>query len=187
VQTGAPEREIDAFIRAAPAILAVAMGFMHTGHHGTWVLSQQAIRPAIKGVSPGLIPDFLVGARSSDGFEWWVIELKSPAASIIAYHQRQPALSSTTNRGLCQLLTYIDFCAEYQETLRSQFRLVGLREPCGMLFVGKEAEVDGDDAKRGLKAAWNRVMGERLQIRTYSSLLRACRNRYNAFHSDDPL
>lgn len=167
------EKAIDEYIRENPAIFTVALSFANTGHHGTWVIPQQVIQPAIKGVAPGLIPDYLLGGKSSDGFEWWIAELKGVDAPIFTKRRGAMAFSSVTNHGICQLLNYMDFCAENQATLRSQFRLFGLREPRGMLFVGREADIASEAEFEKLKAAWNLLSHSKLQIRTYDSLLRA--------------
>lgn len=103
------EKKIDQFIRENPTVLTAALRFATTGHHAAWVLSQQMIRPKLAASQPGLIPDFIIGGRSSDGFEWWVVELKGADAKLFSRKNGYLYLSYSLNKGVCQLLTYIDY------------------------------------------------------------------------------
>lgn len=124
------------------------------------------IRARLSGTSPGLIPDYLVAGANSDGVTWWVLEVKSPGASIFGRTDSAKALSTDANRGVLQLLEYIDVCAENQAYLRDQAGLKRLREPKGLLLIGADTEMT-NDRNRKLRAAWNRV-NPSLQIRTYA-------------------
>jgi len=166
------EKEVDLFIRDNPAVLTAALKFAATGHHGAWVLTQQMIRPKLGITKPGLIPDFIIGGKSSDGFEWWVVELKGVDAQLFSYKGESLQLSDTLNKGICQLLGYIDYCDETQSIIRDQLKLNNFRRPNGLIIIGNEEELESDERKQKLKAAWNKINSSRLEIRTYGALLR---------------
>jgi len=132
-----------------------------------------AIRSGIHGTVQGMIPDFLVGGESSNGITWLVVELKGAGAKLFSGSGGASKLrfSSDANRGICQALEYIDYCARAQAHLRDEMQLAGLREPAACLIMGREQEV-APERLRDLKAAWNRRMGSAVSIRSYDSLLR---------------
>ena len=183
VQSDASETDLDAFIRKNPVVLTATLRAASTGHHGAWVLSQPMIRNKIRQDRPGLIPDYIVGGKSSDGFEWWVVELKGANAKLFTGdNKRRLHMSSTLNRGICQLLSYTDYCAEIQSTLRDEFGLTHFREPKGLILIGREQELEDDEQKQKLKAAWNRAVDSSLEIRTFDSLLRAFAQDYQSWN-----
>src|SRR5205814_237122 len=65
------ESKIQKFLTANPMLLAVQLG----GGHGRWVIAK-------KRLGSEHVPDFMVGERSSAGFEWYAVELKSPKAKM---------------------------------------------------------------------------------------------------------
>ena len=67
----------------------------------------------------------------------------------------------------------MDYCSSAQSYLRDTLRLNDFREPEGCLIVGRESELLEDPRKQSLKAAWNRLSGGRLQIRTYDAFIRS--------------
>lgn len=177
----AGERELDQFFQMNPAVFTAALNFHSTGHHGAWVLPQQTIRTRLTGTRPGLIPDYIIGGSSSDGFSWYVVEIKGANAKLFAGNGKTLRFSDTLNRGICQLLTYIDYCSEIQSHLRDQFKLTNFREPRGILVIGRRGELEDDLGRQKLKAAWNRVSNGRIDIRTYDSLLSKVDRMYS-FH-----
>lgn len=183
VESRSGEKQIDRFIRDNPSVLTAALKFASTGHHGTWILSQQMIRPKLGTVKPGLIPDFIIGGKSSDGFEWWVVELKGADAKLFTRKGGKLCPSHTLNKGICQLLTYIDYCDESQSILREQFRLTDFRQPNGLIIIGREEELDNDGQKRKLKSAWNKINATHLEIRTFDALLRVAGELYQFWES----
>jgi hypothetical protein len=173
LSNNASEKKIQKYLETNKALLAVLLSLHHTGHNGTWVVSRQAIRNKIKGQNiRGLIPDFIICGRNSDGFSYWVVEIKSPKESIFtANSSNEIYFSSEVNKGICQLIEYVDFCDEQQSFLRDQYKFQELRSPNGMLIVGRESELDQDPRKQKMKSAWNRIVGSRLEIRSYDWLL----------------
>jgi len=172
VKDGASETRVDTFLRKNRDLLAACLNFTRFGHHGSWVIPQQAIRPSTA-VEIGLKPDYIVGGASSDGYSWYVIELKGVTDSIFAEKKGKLYFSSTANRGVFQLLEYIDYCASIQMYLRDVLGLTDFREPKGILIIGNEEELVNNDSRQRLKSAWSRIAGDRIQIRTYDALLRS--------------
>ena len=79
------ETEVDKYLRKNPALLGACLNFTHFGHHGTWVVSQQMVRPPLTSAQTGLKPDYIVGGRSSEGFHWLVVELKGINQPLFVY------------------------------------------------------------------------------------------------------
>src|ERR1044071_4214593 len=164
IEIGALERDLEAFFNENPSALALALTFFKTGHHASWIIPKRTIRARLKDTSPGLIPDYLIAGANSDGVTWWVMEVKGPGARIFGGTDSAKALSTEANRGILQLIEYIDVCAENQAYLRDQAGLKGLRKPKGLMLIGTDSELN-DIRTRKLRAAWNRV-DPSLQLRT---------------------
>ena len=121
----------------------------------------------------GLIPDFIVGGKNSDGFQWWVIEIKSANQNLLRKNKNDEIyFTSEGNKGVSQLIEYIDYCRMYQSYLREIFKLKDFREPSGFLLIGTEHEFENDEIKQSFKSAWNRLTKPNLEIRTYNSMTR---------------
>lgn len=166
------ETEIHNYLERNRELFAFALYAFQTGHHATYVISKQNIKPHIKtDNSKGMIPDFLVGGENSDGITWWVIELKGVSDKVFTSDGEHVYFNSVTNKGVFQLLEYIDFCNENQSMLREVFGLKDFREPNALILIGNEEEFS-DVRKKKMKAAWNRLNPKKLEIRTYSWLLR---------------
>jgi len=173
IDSKASETDIHNFLDLNREIFSFALYAYRTGHHGSIVLSKQNIRPHLKtDSSKGLIPDFLMAGFNSDGADWWVVELKGVNEAVFTYDKDNHAyFSSTMNKGIFQLLEYIDFCAENQTYLRDTLGLPDFREPNGLIIIGTEEEFN-DRRLQKLKSAWNRLLPQQLEIRTYNWLLR---------------
>lgn len=173
VDSDAGETAIDTYLRENRTVMAACLSFFRTGHHGTWIIPQQIVRPPQRSVGHGLKPDFLLGGKSSDGFAWKVLELKGASESIFATSGRSVFFGSAANRGIFQLLEYIDYCSEAQAYMRDSLRLTGFREPSGLLLIGRDRELRDYPRRARFKAAWNRANAGALEIRTYDALVRA--------------
>lgn len=173
IKQNSGEKEIDEFLKNNTNILAKCMNFTQFGHHGSWVISQQQVRPPQSSQQKGMKPDYLVGGKGSDGYRWFVVELKGSNQSIFTEKKGSIVFSNIVNQGICQLLSYIDYCSSAQGYLRDSLNLNGFREPDGFLIVGREEELTEDPRKQDMKAAWNRITANRIQIRTYDALLRS--------------
>ena len=128
------------------------------------------------GVHKGLIPDYILGGRSSGGFEWFVLELKGVNHTLFIESKKLLYLSSTANKAVCQTIEYIDYCSSIQSHLRDSFKLTDFRGPKGLILLGREDEFSKSKRREALKAAWNRFMGNKIEIRTYDSMLRHVRS-----------
>jgi len=170
------ETDADRFLQSNPALLGKCLNFTNFGHHGIWVIPQKLIDPGISSERRGLKPDYLLGGKSSDGFSWCVVELKGPQDKLFRRAndgRRTISFSPVTNEGICQLLQYMDYCNSAQSYIRDHFKLNDFREPRGFLIIGREAEFESDKQLQELKAAWNRISGGKIMIRTYDALLRS--------------
>lgn len=170
VEKRASETEVERFLKTNKQALALILGLFQTGHHAAWIIPKQTIRTRLGNHAPGLIPDYLVAGANSDGVTWWVLELKGCDAKVFSNSSSSQSFSPTANRGVVQLLEYIDACSEVQSYLRDQLGLKGFREPRGILLMGTDDEYS-ETRRRKLKAAWNRNV-PKIQIRSYNALLR---------------
>jgi|HubBroStandDraft_5_1064220.scaffolds.fasta_scaffold14277_2 hypothetical protein len=179
----ATEREMERFLGANPEVLALVTFMYSTGHHAAWIYPKAHIR-APGGVSSGLIPDYVLAGANSGGVSWFLLELKSPGHKAFTKKDANVYLSSEANRGICQLLNYIDVASRSQGHLRDEMKLAGFREPRGILLIGTEDETQDEDI-RSFKAAWNR-MHPTLEIRSYNSLLRVVDRKLQDFKQKWP-
>lgn len=183
VKSKSGESQLHEFLEQNKNIFAFALQYFHTGNHAAYVFSKQQILPKINGVAKGLIPDFIVGGQNSDGIQWWIVELKGADEHVFVEDSSNDLrFSSTLNKGICQLLRYIDTCSEIQAQLRDTFKMTNFREPRGLIIVGTEEEFLNNTNKQKLKAAWNRSHPKNLEIRTYDWLLRMFKDNDKAFN-----
>jgi hypothetical protein len=181
------ESAIDNVLRGYPDLWSAFLHLNNTGYQGGRVLSQQVIRPAVRGVQPGLIPDYLIAGRNSDGMNWWVVELKGANEQVFTGTGNTLRLSETANKAILQLLKYLDFCTEHQAALRDAFKLNDFREPRGVLLIGRQREFDESDERQRMKRIWNRS-NHLLEIRSYDSFLRCLDHKLylHGFRKEDP-
>ncbi|MGL4321815.1 MAG: Shedu anti-phage system protein SduA domain-containing protein, partial [Paracoccaceae bacterium] len=171
------EREVEEFLTSNKDVLAMAVWMFSTGHHMSWVFPKPEIRASTPG-RPGLIPDYLMAGASSDGVEWFALELKGPNESAFCKSAGHVRLSSMTNKGVCQLLSYLD-CLARDQAYHRDGSLIGIRQPRGILLIGTEEEMEDPDIQV-FKQAWNRE-NHRLQIRSYHALLRQLGTKLEGF------
>ena len=178
VQERGSETAIEEFLSRNAEVLALVMSLFSTGHHASWLYPKLQISPP-SGRSGGLIPDYVLAGASSDGVSWFVLELKGANHDAFSSQNKRVFLSGEANRGVCQLLDYINSSSRSQGYLRDELRLNGFREPRGILLIGTEEET-ADERVRSFKGAWNRI-NPRLQIRSYNSLLRTVERKLHDF------
>jgi hypothetical protein len=167
------EKDIDDYITANPVVLTMLLSEFGTGHHGAWVVPKKEIRSRISDAIPGLIPDFIVGGKSSNGFEWFVVELKGVCHTIFNSSKHKLSLSPIVNHGMCQIMEYMDYCDQIHLHIRDQFKLNDFRNPKGFLVVGRESETS-DRRKMDLKKAFNDRL-HNIRIKSYDYLLSLCK------------
>jgi len=171
VERNAGETEIASFLKENKGVLANSLRFFNTGHNGAWVIPKQMVRPPLTKNQKGLIPDYILGGLSSDGFRWFVLELKGANEKILSESNNILYFGSTTNKAICQTIEYIDYCASAQTYLRDSLNLKNFREPKGFILIGRESEFKDNPRREKFKSAWNRFMGHKIELRTYDSLL----------------
>lgn len=165
------ETRIDTFLRNNLSVLAFVSALLSTGHDGCWILKQPNIKPR-SGLTKGLIPDYLLAGKNSDGIQWSVLELKGANEKVWNKDKNGNfTFTSTANKGFNQLTRYIDYCATHQATIREQFELPSFSEPKGILMIGREKEFKKDNEKRKIKSRQN-MSNSKIQIRTYDALIR---------------
>lgn len=148
------ETDIHIFLEANPTYLYFALS--HTGHHGFWSRSKPQIRPPLINGKKGHIPDFLLCGSSSNGTEWFAIELKGPQAKL--FNNKGTAFSPDANEGIVQLVDYVDYINRNISTIRTTLEIPNLNPVKGILLIGKHDETFEDEVKQELKAAFNRTM-----------------------------
>ena len=168
----AQETAIDKFLKKNPSVFIHCLRDFGTAHHGGWVISQPHIRSPLPNNQKGLIPDYILGGRNSLGFNWFVVELKGANHQMLAESNGSLYLNSVTNRAVGQVIEYIDYCASSQSYLRDTLKLIDFREPKGLILIGRETEFNESERRKKFKSAWNRYFGDKIEIRTYDSMLR---------------
>lgn len=68
LQTATTERAVQSVIEEHPVLLARALG----GGHGRWVIPQRRL-------GAEQVTDFIIGEKSSLGYEWTLVELEGPS------------------------------------------------------------------------------------------------------------
>lgn len=179
----AGERELERFLGRNPEVLALTTYMYMTGHHAAWIYPKAQIRAANDDIR-GLIPDYILAGANSNGVSWFMLELKGADQKAFTKRGTRVYLSPVANQGICQLLNYIDVGSHSQAYLRDGMELTGFREPSGILMIGTEEESQ-DKHIRQFKAAWNRAH-PRLQIRSYSALLRTVDGKLRDFNRWPP-
>jgi len=170
LQNSAEETQINEFLKNNPEVLVNILDFLQTGYHGAWIVHQQIIRPPQPEVQKGLKPDMIIGGKNSDGFSWCILDLKGSNEALFTESNNNLRLSSVANKGIIQVLEYIDYCAYAQNYLRDTLKLTNFREPKGLILLGREEEFNNNIRRQDLKAAWNGH--STIKVRTYDSLLR---------------
>jgi len=170
IEQRAGERKIERFLSNNKESFSLILSLIHTGHHASWIFPKKQLRPS-SGSPGGIIPDYLLAGKNSFGVQYLLVELKGAEHNAFTVDRKRVYLSSEANKGVCQLMNYIDICSRSQAYVRDELNLVDFREPVGVLLIGTEAETDGNDQKRTFKAAWNRL-NTKATIRSYNSLLR---------------
>jgi len=177
VEDNAGERAIARFLKDNKSVLVNSLRIFHTGHHEAWVIPEQMVRPPLTESKKGLKPDFILGGLSSEGIKWCVLELKGADVDLLQEtSNRILSFGSCANRAICQTIEYIDYCASAQVHLRDTLKLKDFREPNGLILIGRETEFSNDSRRQQFKSAWNRLMGHKIELRTYDSLLRIVRS-----------
>ncbi len=181
IDNRATESEIDAHLRGAPDLLRAFLDLVNTGHHSMKAIPQANIRGSIANYTRGLIPDWLLEGKNSDGKSWWFVELKGPKEKIFTSTRRKGLrFSPTCNEGLNQLVEYLDFAEKNQSAFRDTYKMSGFREPRGMLILGRQADLTEEMVE--LKGKWNSMLKGVIQIRTWDAIRLAAEEKWAFTH-----
>lgn len=152
------ERPLQKHLEAHPLLLAQCV----RGGHGRWVLPQ-------KQLGSEFVTDFMVGERSSIGFEWLVVELERPRARLFTKTGDPTAQLNHAIRQITDWRAWLQANQNYAARRRDQQGL-GLTDIVadvpGLILLGRRAETP--DATSGRRAQMSRDLG--IQIHTYDWL-----------------
>ena len=162
------ETDIHNYLLAYPEMLYNALYKTSYGHHGMKILSKQALAPKTS-YNKGMIPDFILGRDSSEGIGWFVIELKGYNDDLFKISKSEIGFSSTANKGICQLLEYMDKGSELQSYIRDYLKLDGFRNPKGILLMGKKSELESNERKKKLRRIFHEAVPS-IQLINYDVL-----------------
>ncbi len=166
LETANDERPLQKHLALHPILLVQHLG----GGHGRWVLSQ-------KRLGAEYVTDFVIGERSSSGFEWQFVELQSPRGQLFVPSSGRQ--SKQLDEGLRQINEWRRWLAanrDYARRPRDQNGLglvnVSADDP-GLLLIGRETDLTPTDRdrRRQLAAKLN------VNIRTYDWLVRRAEAR----------
>lgn len=166
LEAATDEKPLQRHLASNPLLLVQHLG----GGHGRWVLSH-------KRLGSEYVPDFVIGERSSGGFEWQFVELQSPRARLFVKSSgRQSPHLDEGIRQIQEWRRWLDDNRDYARRPRSRNGL-GLADVSGkdqgLLIIGREADLDDNDRQR------RRQLGQdlRISIHTYDWLLRKAEMR----------
>lgn len=171
LEKASSENELHKFLENNPAFFIPLLKNYSNGHHGTWVFSKQQIKHKIQGLSKGLIPDFLVIGKNSDGYTVYIIELKKSNENLFTKNTAEEVYMTTEfNKGLCQLFSYMRHVSDYREEVRKIFQVENILQPEGILIMGRQSEMD-DRNKSEMKYSIRNVLSQNIQVNTYDTIL----------------
>jgi hypothetical protein len=138
--------------------------------------------PFTTGPSPAAeyVPDFVIGERSSSGFEWQFVELQSPHARLFVKSSGRQ--SKQFDEGLRQIndwRRWLDNNRDYARRPRARHGL-GLDNASGsdpgLLIIGREADLSEADIERRRQLDQQK----NIRIHTYDWLVRQAKARLAA-------
>lgn len=160
------ERALQRHLALTPRLLVQHLG----GGHGRWVIPQ-------KRLGSEYVTDFVIGERSSSGFEWQFVELQSPVTRLFVPSSGRQ--SEQLDEGLRQISEWRRWLADNRDyarrpRARNGLGLAGVSgDDPGLLLIGREADLTDEDRerRRQLDTTYN------IRIHTYDWLIRAARVR----------
>lgn len=148
------EQDLQKFLELNPSLLVQPLG----GGHGRWVLPQ-------KRLGSEYVTDFVIGEKSSIGFEWTAVELESPLASLFT---KKGDPSARLTHGLRQITDWRTWLARNRDYAsrprdRNGLGLVDIDpSPPAWLIIGRRHSSDPATAER------RRQMSNDLRVRIHS-------------------
>ncbi|MBA7715852.1 hypothetical protein ES703_124910 [subsurface metagenome] len=159
IESAVGEREPQKFLRKHPLFLVQHL----KGGAGRWCIPQ-------KRLGAEHVPDFVIGERSSLGYEWYGVELKSPKAHIFTRNGDPAKELNHALRQIADWRIWLKKNIDYASRSRNQKGL-GLMDidsdlPC-LILIGRRKDLDeGTQERRRQIGKQNKV-----QIHTYDWLL----------------
>lgn len=165
LSTALDERPLQRHLALHPLLLAQHLG----GGHGRWVIPQ-------KRLGSEYVTDFVIGERSSSGFEWQFVELQSPRARLFVRSGRQSQQFDEGLRQVREWRRWLTANIDYARRPRSAHGLgladVSPNDP-GLLIIGREVDLTEDDRQRRRQLDQE----SNVRIRTYDWLVREANAR----------
>jgi Domain of unknown function (DUF4263) len=148
------EAHLQRFLSANPMLLAHTLG----GGHGRWVIPQ-------KRLGCEYVTDFVIGERSSVGFEWYAVELESPKAKMFTKKGDPTQQLTHAIRQITDWRSWLSRNQPYAARFRTEHGL-GLTDinpnlP-GLILIGRRTDIDESTTER------RRQMMSDLRIRIHS-------------------
>ena len=171
------EQEINNVIKANYDLLVSFLDIFNTGHHGITAVPEVQIKNHIKGFENGLIPDWLLMGKNSDGHQYYFVELKSPSMKIFVKKGNRVCLSADCNKGLNQLLSYISFAERNQSYFRDAYKFSDFENPKGLLVIGNKKDLTDEFSQQ--KRDWNKLMSGKITIVTWDRILESLMLKWN--------
>lgn len=154
IEIAKDERPIQKFFEQHPSFLTMLI----SGGHGRWAIPQ-------KKLGSEFIPDFVIGEKSSLGYEWYLVELESPKFLMFKNNGDQSAYLSHAidqiNKWRVWLEKNIDYATRKREN--SGLGLLDINgTAAGFVFIGRRRFEDEKFKD------FRRKIGESLNIRIHS-------------------
>jgi hypothetical protein len=159
IKTAEDEATLQKFLEKNPEILINHLG----GGQGRWVIAQ-------KRLGSEFVPDFVIGEKSSLGFEWYLVELESPKAKMFTKAGNQSFKLTHAINQIQKWRSWLSKNKDYASRLRSDDGL-GLTDishsPPGLILIGRREQLD--DSKNKLRKQISDDI--RIAIHTYDFLI----------------
>ena len=140
LQTATTERAVQLVLEEHPVLLARALG----GGRGRWVIPQKAL-------GAEHVPDFIIGEKSSLGYEWTLVELEGPTRRMF---NRNGDPSKDLNHAIRQIVdwrSWLSVNLDYARRSRDANGL-GLNDidpvPPGLILLGRREPGGSSRARR---------------------------------------
>ncbi|WP_339511906.1 Shedu immune nuclease family protein [Pseudomonas sp. RL_15y_Pfl2_60] len=162
------EEDIQQFLQNHPQILIQHFG----GGHGRWVIPK-------KKLGSEHVTDFIIGQKSSIGFEWQVVELESPLRPLFNKSGDPSQYLNHAIRQIQDWRIWLNSNQNYASRPKSESGL-GLTEISssvpGLIIIGRRDKTLTNNNARRKQMAHNL----NIEIRTYDHLLDTLQGRINA-------
>lgn len=168
IDTSTTEAPIQQYFERNPNLLIEHLG----GGHGRFVIPQ-------KRLGAEFVPDFVVGEKSSIGYEWYLLELESPRARLFTRAGKQSAELTTAINQIQQWRAWLAVNQNYAARDRSEGGL-GLEQvstsPPGLILIGRRALTDESTNRLRRQIAHE----TRIAIHTYDFIIDTARAKRRA-------